>query len=306
MLANTKTTSIQQQQKNLNGSYARLTNKLNCCRSCVRDADDASVTNTKKHSANIISMPKLKNDVKYTAKVADSNANYRFETDSKYKLPTDAKRSIISATFRRNSMDGNTVLRKSTFQRSIDEEDLQNSYFRRQSLDDLKVKDGANQKTLKKIPSPLNSLNDSDFYRNGHSNGQQMMASLNNNKNLNRQMSVDKYTDATTRLRNLEMKMRKHKIDVLKYVNEHEQHNHKQNGQKSLAYDNHFRSKLDSVMATKSEYAYPKISIDNVLNNNNNNRKTIRKSASVGNGNGYGIISAADLFKLRATPERVT
>lgn len=326
VLANGKPTSAlvnqqqQHQQKNLNGSYARLTSKLNCCRSCIRDTDDAcTITNGKKTIANIVSMPKLKNDVKYNTtntKPVDSNANYRFDADSKYKLPTDAR-------FRRNSIDGNintSIQSKnnnnSTFKRSIDEDDLQHGYFRRQSLDDAKIKEPPQQqKPSKKIPSPLH-LNDNDYYRNGlttnnnnNSHHQSLASLLDDNKKLIRQMSMDKYTDATTRLRKLEMKMRKHKIDVLKYVNEHEQNNPmnsnhlKQNGQKSLTYEtdnNQYRTKLDNIIATKPDYAYPKLSIDNVLNT----RKTIRKSASMGNG--YGIISAADLYKLRATPERVT
>lgn len=285
---NTKSTSIQ--SKHLNGSYQRLTNKLNCCKGCSRDTDE---TNTRKQNANVISMPKLKNDTtKCVSHTMNSNMN------GIYKLSNDVKRSIISATFRRNSVNANAMLRKSAFKHSLDDEYYTNGNARRQSFDDTVF-----NKTIKQHSN--NGNTDNYHVSNSVNNNNQIPSNdsnNNNNKRLIKQMSLDEYKDTTARLRKLEMKMRKHKIDVLKYVNGRKEPNIFNDPKKLLAYqtpDNNNRTKLDPFVRTKSDCVYPKISIDNVLQNKNTQ---LRKNSS---GGSYGVISASELYKLRTAGERV-
>lgn len=266
-----------------NGSYGRLTNKLNCCRSCVRDSDDAQVKNAK-----------LKNDTKYPSHFIDSNHYYE---QAKCKLPSEVRRSSISDALRRNSMDANT-LRKSMGKHSVDEELLNGVDFRRQSFDD-------NGRLLKKLTPPQLEYQ-SDLHRNGNGHGLSQSfgkhVTSNDIQRVVKQKSLDEYNDATARLRKLEMKMRKHKVDVLKYANDHDQSNIFSEPKKSLAYPppNHFRTKLDTFARAKADCVYPKIGIDSVVRSKN---PPLRKAHSNGS---YGIITASELYKLRATPERVT
>lgn len=317
-IPNAKPTSIHQQSsaavqpppRQMNGSYSRLTNKLNCCKGCVRESDTDSLV---KKCSNEVSIPKLKNDTKYSSsQFIDSNANccYDFEQQqqqqqqSKYKLPTEAKRPSIP--IRRNSIDA--MLRKSTFKRSLDEDLLHAGDFRQSSFDD---KTTTNVRLLKKLTPPSQTEIQSEFQRNGNGNylsqsmGKHNVAS-NDNRRLIKQKSLDDYTDATARLRKLEMKMRKHKIDVLKYANDHDQSTiYTTDPKKLLAYppsNNHFRSKLDSFARSKGDCVYPKIGIDTVLQSK---APVFRKNGSNGNSS-YGIITSSELYKLRGTPERVT
>lgn len=310
-ISNSKPTSMTQQTvqpRQINGSYARLTNKLNCCKSCVRDTDDVLA----KKCANEMSIPKLKSDTKYSSQFIDSNANCCYDQDQqKYKIPMDAKRSTIPGAFRRNSIDANAVLRKSTFKRSFDEDVLNAGDFRRQSFDDCNGKATTNQRYLKKL-TPPQSEHQSEFQRNGNgnSNGAYLSQSVgkhissNDNRRLIKQKSLDEYADATARLRKLEMKMRmgKHKIDVLKYANEHEQSNIYNEQKKLLAYpaSNNFRSKLDPFARSKADCVYPKIGVDSVIHNKS---PAFRKNITNAN---YGIITSSELYKIRGTPERVT
>lgn len=297
--------------RQMNGSYARLTNKLNCCKSCVRDTDDALA----KKCVSEMSIPKMKNDTKFPSQFIDSNANGSYDADqTKYKLSTDAKRSTIPGAFRRNSIDANAILRKSTFKRSLDEDLLNAGDFRRQSFDDCTGKATTNQRHLKKL-TPPQSEHHNDFHRNGNGNGNgnghgaYLSQSVgkhitsNDNRRLIKQKSLDEYADATARLRKLEMKMRKHKVDVLKYANEHDQSNIYNEQKKLLAYpaaSNHFRTKLDPFARTKADCVYPKIGVDSVIHSKS---PAFRKNVSNAN---YGIITSSELYKIRGTPERVT
>lgn len=315
-ISNSKPTSIQQQQQSFssstvqpsrqtNGSYARLTNKFNCCKSCVREPD---VDAHGKKCANDLLISKLKNDTKYpSSQYIDSNANcyYESEQPTKCKLPNEARKSTIPGAHRRNSNDANAMLRKSTFKRSLDEDLLLAGDFRQSSFDD---KTTTNVRLLKKLTPPEHQ---SEFQRNGNGNGNYLSQSIgkhiiasNDNRRLIKQKSLDDYTDATARLRKLEMKMRKHKIDVLKYANDHDQSTTiYTDPKKLLAYppSNHFRSKLEPFARSKGDCVYPKIGIDSVLQSRT---PAYRKNGS--NGNSYGIITSSELYKLRGTPERVT
>lgn len=304
--------------KQLNGSYGRMTNELNCCKSCVRNGDESNII--KKSNGNCVPMPKLKNDTK--SQQIDSNSSSPLELEhSKYKLSMNSKQSIISATFRRNSMDANAIRLNSTYKRSFDDEHYfynnnnNNNGNRtgRQSFDDGAVKETTNQKLGPKASPPqLYQHNQHTTATKNHRNGNGNISdncylshlvnnnsvASNDNRRLIKQMSLDEYTNATSRLRKLEMKMRKHKIDVLKYVNGKEQSNGRFGEQKKLiTYHtaNHFRTKLDPFVRNKPDSLYPKLGFDSKLQNKTSN---LHKSTLNGS---YGIISAADLYKLRAT-----
>lgn len=302
-ISNAKPTSTQPPRQ-LNGSYTRLTNKLNCCKSCVRESDEMQ----KKKSANDASIPKL--DTKHQSQFIDSNSNYRYDQEQlpKYKLQSGAKKTTIPGAHRRSPIDPNDVLRKSSFKRSLDEDLLQAGDFRRQSFDDSITKATANQRLFKKLTPPQSDYQSEQQHRNGNGNylsqpvGKQSVAS-NDNRRIIKQKSLDEYSSATARLRKLEMKMRKHKIDVLKYANEHDQSNIHSDPKKLLVYPpaNHFRTKLDPFARTKADCVYPKIGVESVFQSKNS---AYRKKAS--NGGSYGIISSSELYKLRGTPERVT
>lgn len=305
-MLNTKPTSVRQQtaqQRQINGSYGRLTNKLNCCKSCVRDVDDAIA----KKCANDVSIPKLRNDSKYQSQFIDSNANGCCKPEAaKGKLPSDARKSTVSDAFRRNSIDANAVLLKPTFKRSFDEDPIHACDFRRQSFDERTViKTTTNQRLLKKL-TPPQLEHQSDFHRNGNVNGLLQVAnkhSISNDKRRPiKQKSLDDYSDATARLRKLEMKMRKHKVDVMKYANNHDPSNIYTDPKKLLAYPppNQFRTKLDAFARTSADCVYPKIGIDSVMHSKHS---AYRKNGTIAN---YGIITSSELYKLRGTPERVT
>lgn len=222
-------------------------------------------------------------------------------------MPTEASRSTIPGAYRRASIDANAILRKSTFKRSLDEDLLHAGDFRQSSFDD---KSTTNGRILKKLTPPQQSEHQSDFQRNGNgayltqSMGKHIANAPNENRRLVKQKSLDDYTDATARLRKLEMKMRKHKIDVLKYANDHDQPTiYATDAKKLLAYppSNHFRNKLEPFARTKGDCVYPKIGIESVLPSKT---PACRKNGS--NGSSYGIITSTDLYKLRGTPERVT
>lgn len=285
------------------GSYIRLTNKLNCCKSCVcePDADLHGKKNT-----NDVQIRKIKNETKYPpSQFIDSNANCCYESEPKYKIPTEANRSNISGAYRRASIDSNAILRKSTFKRSLDEDLLHAGDFRHSSFDDRSTTNG---RLLKKLTPPQQSEHQNDFQRNGNgayltqSMGKHIANASNENRRLVKQKSLDDYTDATARLRKLEMKMRKHKIDVLKYANDHDQSTiYATDAKKVYPPSNHLRNKLEPFARTKGNCVYPKIGIESVLPNK---MAACRKNGS--NGSSYGIITSTDLYKLRGTPERVT
>lgn len=127
-------------------------------------------------------------------------------------------------------------------------------------------------------------------------------STLIDNHRLIKQKSLDDYSDATARLRKLEMKMRKHKVDVLKYANNHNQTNIYTDQKKLLAYppSNHIRHKLDPFARSKVDCVYPKIGVDSMLQSKS---QSFRKNGTNGS---YGIITSSELYKLRGTPERVT
>lgn len=304
-------TNMQHQQKQMNGSYGRLTNKLNCCKSCVRDADDALAH--KCASEILLSKPKMA--AKYQS--IDSNANCCYEHDQiKGKLPENhaRKTTLISGAIRRNSIDVNGLFRNPTLVHSLDNNDLHGRRaMRQQSLDDCDTKANAHQTFLKKL-SPAQSEPQNGFHRNGNVTyltqsiaKQNATANGGDGRRVIKQNSLDNYPDAPARLRSLDMKMRKHKVDVLKYTNDHNEKppiysDHK----RLLSYPptNQFRSKLDPF--TRATYlnadcVYPKIGVDSLLQNKNS---TFRKNST--NGGSYGIITSSELYKLRGTPERIT
>lgn len=275
--------------RQINGSYTRLTNKLNCCKSFVRDSDDVSIT-------------KLKNDCKCPSQFKDSNGNGSYETElqPKYKFLIEERRSTIPGALPRKSIDANSVLRKSKFKRSLDDDLLNVGDFRHNPFDEKTIQ---NVRHLKKLTPPQLDQSDShNHQRNKNGNylsqsiGKHITAS-NGNRRLIKQKSLDDYTDATARLRKLEMKMRKPKIDVLKstiYTDP----------KKLLAYpssSNHFRSTLEPFPRAKADCVYPKIGVESVLQ-----IKTQSNRKNGTNGGSYGIITSSELYKLRGTPEHVT
>lgn len=313
----------QQQQKQINGSYTRLTNKLNCCKSCVRDADEALA----KKCVNDVLLSKPK--TQYT----DSNLNGCYDRDqiTKGKLFGDVRKpvSMAPSAMRRHSMDTNGLLRKSTLKQSFDD-DLMHVGFRHQSFDDA-MTNKVHQRLPKKL-TPPQLEHQNDLHRNGTSNYLTQPAgkltTLNDSRRMIKQKSLDDYTDATARLRKLEMKMRKHKVDVLKYANDHNQSNIYTEQKKLLGYPaagpplavslsssspslppNQLRNKLDPFARTKIDCIYPKIGVDSVMPPPTTTTAATNKNAAFrkANTNGsYGIITSTELYKLRGTPERVT
>lgn len=305
------TTAMQHQQKQMNGSYGRLTNKLNCCKSCVRDADDALV----QKCANDILLSKPKIPANYHAQSIDSNSNSNgcYERDQiKCKLPDGhaRKTTMISGAIRRNSIDVNGLLRNSSLMHSFDDNLHGRRAIRQQSVDDCDIKENSNQRLLKKL-SPSQSEPQNGFHRNGNVTYLTQSVAKQNTSNgdgrrVIKQNSLDNYTDAPARLRSLDMKMRKHKVDALKYTNDHEKSTIYADHRRMLSYppSNQFRSKLDPF--TRSTYSnadcvYPKIGVDSLLHTKN---PTFRKNST--NGGSYGIITSTELYKLRGTPERIT
>lgn len=269
--------------KLLNGSgstYVRVTNKLNCCKNCViRDTDDI---NGRRTSVGVVSMPKLKCHIKSTMNGIDSTS-----TESE-KMSMDAKRSAIisTATKRRNSIDAYKIIQKPTFRRSFDDDLSYNS--RRQSFDD----------NCFKPPNKSYQMNG-----NGDYHGKTMADDK--NRKLFKQMSLDEYGDATDRLHKLEMKMRKHKINMLRYVNGKAHGGNlpgAMNSQKTLDYHmgNGARLKVDPFGRMRTDCVYPKIRVENVLH-----EKSGQSRRATTNGS-YGIITASELHKLRASAERIT
>lgn len=299
-------TNMPYQQKQTNGSYGRLTNKLNCCKSCVRDAEDALVH---KCANDILSKSKM--TTKYHS--VDSNSNCCNERDQiKCKLPEShsKKTTLISGAVRRNSIDVNGLFRNPSLMHSFGNNDL---HGRRaiQSLDDCDIRANTHQPFLKKL-SPAQSESLNDFHRNGNVTYLTQSVAKQNTANgdgrrVIKQTSLDNYPDAPTRLRSLDMKMRKHKVDVMKHTNDHEKPSIYTDHKRLLSYPptNQFRNKLDPF--TRSTYSngdcvYPKIGIDSLLHTKNS---TFRKNSTNGGGS-YGIITSSELYKLRGTPERIT
>lgn len=291
----------------MNGSYGRLTNKLNCCKNCVRDADDALVH---KHANDILlSKPKLATSYQSV----DSNSNCCYERDHiKCKLPDGhaRKTTMISGAVRRNSIDVNGLLRNPSLMHSFGGNDLHGRRaIRQQSLDDCDIKANAHQPFLKKL-SPAQSESRNDFHRNGNVTYLTQSVAKQNTANgdgrrVIKQNSLDSYPDA--RLRSFDMKMRKHKVDVLKYTNDHEKSPIYTDHKRLLSYPptNQFRNKLDPFTRTtysNGDCVYPKIGIDSLLHTKNS---TFRKNSTNGGGS-YGIITSSELYKLRGTPERIT
>lgn len=282
--------------RQINSSYTRLTNKLNCCKSFVRDSDAVSIS-------------KLKNDCKCPSQFNDSNGNGSFETElqPKYKFLIEARRSTIPGALPRKSIDANSVLRKSKFKRSLDDDLLNVGDFRHNPFDEKTIQ---NVRHLKKLTPPQLDQSDSHNHqrsRNGNylsqSIGKHITAS-NCNRRLIKQKSLDDYTDATARLRKLEVKMRKPKIDILKYANNHDQSTIYTDPKKLLAYpstSSHFRSRLEPFARAKADCVYPKIGVESVLQ-----IKTQSNRKNGTNGGSYGIITSTELYKLRGTPEHVT
>lgn len=295
----------------MNGSYGRLTNKLNCCKSCVRDADDALV----QKCAHDILLSKPKMTAKYPS--VDSNSNCCYERDQlKSKLPEShaRKATMISGAVRRNSIDVNGLLRNPSLMHSFGNGDLHGRRaIRQQSLDDCDIKANTHQPFLKKL-SPAQSESHNDLHRNGNVTYLTQSVAKQNTANgdgrrVIKQNSLDNYQDAPARLRSLDMKMRKHKIDVLKYTNDHEKSSIYSDHKRLLSYPptNQFRNKLDPSARSGSTYSnsdcvYPKIGIDSLLHAKNS---TFRKNSTNGGGS-YGIITSSELYKLRGTPERIT
>lgn len=283
--------------KLVNGSGStcvRLTNKLNCCKSCViRDTDEM---NGRRTSVGVVSMPKLKCDIKSTMNAFDSTS-----TESE-KLSMDAKRSAINttATKRRNSIDAYKIIRKPIFRRSFDDDLSYNS--RRQSFDDTCFK--AANKSYQ-----MNGNGHGHGHGNGNGNGngdyQCKVMADDKNRKLFKQMSLEEYGDATDRLHKLEMKMRKHKINMLRYVNGKAHGGNlpaAMDSRKTLDYHmgNGTRLKVDPFGRMRTDCVYPKISVENVMHEK---RGPSRRASTNGS---YGIITASDLHKLRASAERIT
>lgn len=300
----------QQQQKHMNGSYGRLTNKLNCCRSCVRDTDDVLV----QKGANDILQSKPKFIAKYQID-PNSNPSCCFERGQiKCKLPeSDARKTtMISGAIRRNSIDVNGLLRNSSLMHSFDDNFYDKRNIRQQSLDDCDIKGNTNQRFLKKL-SPPQSEPHGDLLRNGNvtyltqSVGKQN-TSNGDGRRVIKQNSLDTYTDVAAGLRNLDVKIRKHKVDILKYTNGHDKSTTYPDHKRMLSYPpskQQLQNKFDSF--TRGTYSngdcvYPKIGVDSLFHTKN---PTFRKN-SVVNGGSYGIITSSELYKLRGTPERIT
>lgn len=305
--------AMQQQQKQINASHGRLTNKLNCCKNCIRDTDDAFV----QKFTNDILLSKPKINGKYQTQCNDSNSNGNFERDQmKYKLhpERDARRkttTTIAGSIRRNSMDVNGLLRNSSLMHSF-EDDLHARPIRQQSLDDYDIKAGTHQRLLKKPSPPAQSESQHDLHQNGNvtyltQSGAKQNIANDFSRRVIKQSSLDDYTDEPARLRKLDMKMRKHKVDVLKYSNDHDKSDIFSDHKRLLSYppSNQFRSKLDPF--TRGTYpnadcVYPKIGVDSLLRANHS---TFRKNSI--NAGSYGIITSSELYKLRGTPtERIT
>lgn len=265
----------------------RLAGKPNGCRNCVtRDATDAN--GRRPCGGGVVSMPKLKCDRRPTANVIDSTS-----TDSD-KMPMDAKRSAIisAASLRRNSIDAFRLLRKPVFRQSLDD-DYSLANVRRQSFDDIAFKAPA------RPYAAHNGTTNGDY--GGPANGT-------NGRKLVKHMSLEEYGDATARLRKLEMKMRKHKINALRYVNGKEPTNgHATDSRKLLDYqvgstiNGTAQPKVEPFARVRADCVYPKIGVENVLHGKGGAQH--RRATSNGS---YGIITASELHKLRTSAERIS
>lgn len=263
----------------------RPPNKFNCCRNCViRDPDDA---NGRRPSAGVVSMPKLKCDPRPPL----SHAMDPTSTDSdKVSMDTKRSASILAASLRRNSIDAFRLLRKPAFRQSLDD-DYSLANVRRQSFDDIAFKAHA------KSYGAHNGTTNGDYAMpaNGTGNGRKLI----------KHMSLDEYGDATTRLRKLEMKMRKHKVNVLRYVNGKEATNgHSMDARKLLDYQvgtGTAPMKGDPFARVRSDCVYPKIGVENVLHVKGQSQQ--RRATTNGS---YGIITASELHKLRTSAERIS
>lgn len=276
-----------------NDTFTHFSNESNNCKNCIQNTNDTGSTKSHKKS---ISMPKLKNDVKLQ-QTNHLNSNNRFEMDnSKHKNYTfDTKRFLISPPFECNSTN-------SSYKRAYETD------ARRRSLDDCTVNEITNQKHCRKCSPRQLKVSNSSIHPNGNANDSNFTTYIvkktlpkGTNKKLVKQMSLDEYTSTTERLKNLEMKMKAYKFNGLNHINGRsssggsllEQH-------LLLAHQpsNRFNLKSDLIARDKLHCIYPNIGVESI-----NQNKTLRNSTFNGS---YGIISAADLHKLRSTTKQFT
>lgn len=236
-------------------SYARLTNKLNCCKGCNGVQENGDINNNNIKHQNI-PMPRMKNDKQLlgmpmtTSNLMSNNshsnvAHRLIHRDSMDNLTRNDMGHRLSALNRRNSVESSTghiksTLKKNSMQNSSIEYNTCNSVpdVRRQSFD------GISNCIAPKYSVYANGVQMSgDSTKNAsHSNGRSTIGGVdkqiphrhglnNNNTNdmhsnsiLKKQYSTsEEYFEVNGQLKTLDDKMRRHKMNVLEYATERQQ-----------------------------------------------------------------------------------
>lgn len=117
------------------------------------------------------------------------------------------------------------------------------------------------------------------------------------------------------RLKSLESKIRKHKIDAIRNVKEYSYSPMQSKPSSMLNNVNtdtkYLQTKLDQFTSSKKrlkEHAdrmngsFQNMGVSNVLNNNS---KAAQRQSAANGGHNYGVISASDLYKLRTPTESI-
>lgn len=274
------------------------TNNLNCCKGCSQENDMDAMVRGNLRKVETVTMPKLQQN--------------RPVSDMKYQKPEGKKSSMIPASLpSRESMNSSGIFRKMSLRKPSEIDNrFTDSDFRRQSLDDS----ATNGKRLTKTLSSIEHSHIGDQQRmhsyttatDKFEANRKMSSMLGNNKK--QQVVSDDH------LKSLESKIRKHRIDAMRNAKEYSygpiqpKPSAMLNGVNSNA--KFIQTKLDQFTSNKKRLkeqadrmngSFQNMGIDSVLRNN---AKTQSRSAAIG-GHSYGIISASDLYKLRAPTESI-
>lgn len=332
-------------------SYARLTNKLNCCKGCNGGSENGGDNNNNsiKYQASTTSMPKMKHDKQLPNHKASNGvangqqpivAHRLIHRESMDNMPRHDMGHRLSALSRRNSIETtvmpakNATLKKNGMG-SI-EYSTSNSVpdIRRQSLD------GNSNCTAAKYLVYANGarLSNGAVKNGSHGNGRLANGGgdkqsaprhsfsynandIQSNGTLKKQHSSgEDYFDSNGRLRALEDKIRRHKLNALECAAERQQTKSKillhelssRKGGKHTEFigladgPNHTMSNFvnladstKSLMRTRAthklEFTYPDYG----------KAVAARSKATIANSS-YGVISATDLFKLRSMSEHIS
>lgn len=330
-------------------SYTRLTDKLNCCKGCngIQENGDSNNNNMKYPTRS--TMPKVKNEkqpssygVLAMAPAQYNGTNGFTRRDSIDDIHRTDNGRRLSALDRRNTVDTPGFVNKATVKRCINE-NASNSIpdIRRQSLDGGHIFPSTSPRYTQSIVGDT---------RRSHSNGKPSMISnkqlpyrhgtgtiipnyntsmktsdANSNHCIRKQHSTnsnDDYFDANSRLKTLEDKIRRHKVDVLEFVTEQQQVKSKnllnelasRKSSKHTDYiglaNGHGGFAGSGSLGNLSDYNKnrnkAKGSAKMEMNYPDYGRAVAAKNKNMTSNANYGVISATDLLKLRSMSERIS